>query len=102
MAVDYGRYGIRVNSICPGRIVTEGKINFLEKYPEEVRRQQAVYLLGRPGTMREAGLAALFLASDDSSFVTGHALVVDGGLTAQLADSVCEPLEEGLGLAGSI
>jgi NAD(P)-dependent dehydrogenase (short-subunit alcohol dehydrogenase family) len=101
MAVDYGKYGIRVNSICPGRIVTEGKIDFLDKYPEEVRRQKAVYLLGRPGTMREAGLAALFLASDDSSFVTGHALVVDGGLTAQLADSVSEPLEEGLGMAGA-
>jgi NAD(P)-dependent dehydrogenase (short-subunit alcohol dehydrogenase family) len=101
MALDYGKYGIRVNSICPGRIVTEGKIDFLEKYPEEVRRQKAVYPLGRPGTMREAGLAALFLASDDASFVTGHALVVDGGLTAQLADSVSESLEEGLGILKS-
>ncbi|TVY07545.1 SDR family NAD(P)-dependent oxidoreductase [Paenibacillus cremeus] len=98
MAVDYGKYGIRVNSICPGRIVTEGKIEFLKKYPEEVRRQQAVYPLRRPGTMREAASAALFLASEDASFVTGHALVVDGGLTAQLPDSVAEPLEEGLGL----
>lgn len=98
MALDYGKYGIRVNSICPGRIVTEGKVDFLEKYPEEVRRQKATYPLGRPGTMREAAMAALFLASDESSFVTGHALVVDGGLTAQLADGVAESVEEGLGV----
>jgi NAD(P)-dependent dehydrogenase (short-subunit alcohol dehydrogenase family) len=98
MALDYGKYGIRVNSICPGRIVTEGKIDFLEKYPEEVLRQKATYPLGRPGTMREAAMAALFLASDESSFVTGHALVVDGGLTAQLADAVAESMEDVLGV----
>ncbi|WP_274650861.1 SDR family NAD(P)-dependent oxidoreductase [Paenibacillus humicola] len=98
MALDYGKHNIRVNAICPGRIVTEGKIEFLEKYPEEVRRQKATYPLGRPGTMREAAMAALFLASDESSFVTGHALVVDGGLTAQLADGVAESVEEGLGI----
>ncbi|MBC7235858.1 MAG: glucose 1-dehydrogenase [Chloroflexi bacterium] len=87
MAVDYGRYNIRVNALCPGRIVTEAKVEMLEANPEEVRRQQLVYPLGRPGTLREAADCALFLASDESSFVTGHALVVDGGLTAQLQDA---------------
>jgi len=79
MATDYGKHGVRVNALCPGRILTEGKVAWLKTRPDEVRRQQYVYPLGRPGTLREVALAALFLASDDSSFVTGHALVVDGG-----------------------
>jgi NAD(P)-dependent dehydrogenase (short-subunit alcohol dehydrogenase family) len=96
MAVDYGQHGIRVNALCPGRILTEAKVEWLKTRPEEVRRQKLVYPLGRPGTMREAATAALFLASDDSSFVTGHALVVDGGLTAQLQDAVAGYVEQGL------
>ena len=94
MAVDYGRHGIRVNALCPGRIVTEGKVEFLDARPAEVRRQKYTYLLGRPGTMRECAYAALFLASDESSFVTGHALMVDGGLTAQLQDAAATYVEE--------
>jgi len=96
MAVDYGKHGIRVNALCPGRILTEGKLKWLEGHPEEVRRQKLVYPLGRPGTLREIANAALFLASDEASFVTGHALVVDGGLTAQLQDAVGAIVEEGL------
>jgi NAD(P)-dependent dehydrogenase (short-subunit alcohol dehydrogenase family) len=96
MAVDYGKHGIRVNALCPGRILTEGKVKWLESRPDEVRRQKLVYPLGRPGTLREIANAALFLASDESSFVTGHALVVDGGLTAQLQDAVAARVEEGL------
>ena len=88
MAIDFGRQNIRVNALCPGRIVTEAKVDFLEANPAQKVLQEMVYLLGRPGTMGEAANAALFLASDESSFVTGHALVVDGGLTAQLQDSV--------------
>jgi NAD(P)-dependent dehydrogenase (short-subunit alcohol dehydrogenase family) len=94
MAIDYGRYGVRVNALCPGRIVTEGKVAFLEANPDEVRRQKYTYLLGRPGTMRECAYAALFLACDESSFVTGHALMVDGGLTAQLQDAAAKYVEE--------
>ena len=87
MAVDYGRDGIRVNVMCPGRIVTEAKQEMLDANPDAVRDQKYVYPLGRPGTMREAAMAALFLVSDESSFVTGAVLSVDGGLTAQAADS---------------
>jgi NAD(P)-dependent dehydrogenase (short-subunit alcohol dehydrogenase family) len=86
MALEFGIQGVRVNAMCPARIVTEKKQRFLEAHPEQVRLQKLVYPLGRPGTMREAATAALFLASDESSFVTGHTLVVDGGLMAQLPD----------------
>jgi NAD(P)-dependent dehydrogenase (short-subunit alcohol dehydrogenase family) len=96
VAVDYGFQNIRANALLPGRIVTEGKVDFLEAHPEEYRRQKAVYPLGRPGTMRECAYCALFLASDESSFVTGHALAVDGGLTAQLSDTVAGPIEDGI------
>lgn len=93
MAVEYGPHGVRVNALCPGRILTEAKVRWLAEHAEEVRRQQHVYPLGRPGTMREAAAAALFLASDESSFVTGHALVVDGGLTAQLQDAAAAAID---------
>ena len=71
-------------------------MEFLDARPDEVRRQHLVYPLGRPGTMREAAMAALFLASEESSFVTGHALVVDGGLTAQLPDAAAAFVEQGV------
>jgi len=106
MAVDYGRYGVRVNALCPGRIVTESKVTFLSEHPAEVRRQKYTYPLGRPGTMLECAQAALFLASDESSFITGHALVVDGGLTVQLQDEAAKYVEEHvlgeLGLSGEL
>jgi NAD(P)-dependent dehydrogenase (short-subunit alcohol dehydrogenase family) len=98
IAVDYGVQGIRANALCPGRILTERKLEMLEKHPEEARRQQFTYPLGRPGSMREIANAALFLASDESSFVTGHALVVDGGLTAQLQDGTAAYVEKMLGV----
>lgn len=96
MAVDYGQYGIRVNALCPGRIITERSKPLIEAQPEQLVVQRLVYPLGRPGTMRETAYAALFLASDESSFVTGHALLVDGGLTAQLQDAVGAHVERGL------
>jgi NAD(P)-dependent dehydrogenase (short-subunit alcohol dehydrogenase family) len=96
VAVQYGPEGIRCNALCPGRIVTEAKVDFLEANPVEYRRQKSVYPLGRPGTMEECAAAALFLASDESSFVTGVALPVDGGLTAQLQDAVAGRIEAGV------
>ncbi len=104
MAVEYGRANIRVNALCPGRILTEAKVRWLADNPDEVRRQHLVYPLGWPGTLEEIASAALFLACDESSFVTGQALVVDGGLTAQLQDTASAVVEKGvleqLGLAG--
>ena len=84
MAIDYGRKGIRVNAICPGFIETPLLKAVLENPGlEEVRARIAdAHQLGRFGQPEEIANAALFLASDEASFVTGHALVVDGGYTA--------------------
>ncbi|MCH7706851.1 MAG: SDR family oxidoreductase [Myxococcales bacterium] len=84
MAIDYGRKGIRVNAICPGFIDTP-LMNSVMGMPglEAVRsRIEDAHQLGRFGRAEEIANAALFLASDEASFVTGHALVVDGGYTA--------------------
>jgi NAD(P)-dependent dehydrogenase (short-subunit alcohol dehydrogenase family) len=84
LAIDYGRLGIRANVICPGFIDTPmfravmGS-EHMAQYREEYRDH---HKLGRFGRPEEIASAAAFLASDDASFITGHALVVDGGYTA--------------------
>jgi len=78
-AVDLGPRGIRVNAICPGSVETEGvKINL---NPEKVKIRLAKTPLKRLGTVEDIAKAACFLASSDSSFVTGESLLVDGGVT---------------------
>jgi NAD(P)-dependent dehydrogenase (short-subunit alcohol dehydrogenase family) len=83
-ATDYGPYGVRVNAVCPGTILTEGVRAWLDTFPDpaarelEFRRWPALRRTGLPG---EIAAAITWLASDESSYVTGHALVVDGGLT---------------------
>jgi NAD(P)-dependent dehydrogenase (short-subunit alcohol dehydrogenase family) len=82
MAIDHGRQGIRVNCICPGDVDTpmlpeDARMRGLEW--EDYLAGCANRPLGRIGTTDEIAKAALFLASDDSSFMTGAALVVDGG-----------------------
>jgi NAD(P)-dependent dehydrogenase (short-subunit alcohol dehydrogenase family) len=86
MAIDHGRQGIRVNCVCPGDVETpmlpaDAKMRGLawEKYLAGCSERP----LGRIGTPDEIAKAVLFLASDDSSFMTGAALVVDGGGTAE-------------------
>ena len=83
MAIDYAPSGVRVNCLCPGYIETPmTEVLSLPGF-EAVRDEfVAMHHLGRPGRPEEVAAAALFLASDDASFVTGHALVVDGGFTA--------------------
>jgi NAD(P)-dependent dehydrogenase (short-subunit alcohol dehydrogenase family) len=84
MAIDYARKGVRVNCICPGFIDTPllGEV-FGNPEMKAVREKIAdAHMLGRLGRPVEIAHAALFLASDESSFVTGHSLVVDGGFTA--------------------
>jgi meso-butanediol dehydrogenase / (S,S)-butanediol dehydrogenase / diacetyl reductase len=84
MAMDYARRGIRANCICPGFVETP-LFDAVWQNPgiEAVReRIRDAHQLGRFGRAVEIANAALFLASDESSFVTGHSLVVDGGYTA--------------------
>jgi NAD(P)-dependent dehydrogenase (short-subunit alcohol dehydrogenase family) len=84
LAIDYGRLGIRVNCVCPGFIDTpmfravmgsDNMAQFRDEYRDD-------HMLGRFGRPEEIAAAALFLASDDASFVTGVALPVDGGYLA--------------------
>jgi len=81
LAVEYARRGIRANSICPGPIETPLLAELLAD-PARRQRRLVHIPIGRFGRPDEIAKAALFLASDDSSFVTGSALVVDGGITA--------------------
>jgi NAD(P)-dependent dehydrogenase (short-subunit alcohol dehydrogenase family) len=83
MAADFGPAGVRVNCLCPGLIETP-MTSILDDPAFAAVRDAFVgwHLLGRAGQPEEVAAAALFLASDDASFVHGAALVVDGGLTA--------------------
>ena len=90
MALDYARENIRVNAVCPGDTMVERWLEsgyFKGSDPvtmEEAMKESSAYLpMGRFGKAEEIARAVLFLASDDSSFVTGHLLLVDGGNTAQ-------------------
>jgi NAD(P)-dependent dehydrogenase (short-subunit alcohol dehydrogenase family) len=82
MALDHGPDGIRVNCVCPGDVETPMLTDDAEKRGmtwEDYLAGASDRPLGRVGTVEEIARAVLFLASDDSSFVTGEALVVDGG-----------------------
>lgn len=82
MALDHAKDGIRVNCICPGRVETPFVAARLQEYadPVEARRQMsASQALGRMGRPEEVAAAALYLASDEAAFVTGSALMIDGG-----------------------
>ena len=81
IAVEYARQGIRANALCPGPIQTP-LLDELLSDPERRARRMVHIPMGRLGRAEELAKAALFLASDDASFMTGAALVVDGGITA--------------------
>ncbi|GDX29743.1 3-oxoacyl-ACP reductase [Actinomycetes bacterium] len=81
IAVEYARKKIRANALCPGPIDTPLLAELMAN-PEWARRRLMHIPMGRPGRPEEIAKAALFLASDDASFMTGAALVVDGGITA--------------------
>jgi NAD(P)-dependent dehydrogenase (short-subunit alcohol dehydrogenase family) len=81
IAVEWARRGIRANALCPGPVETPMLAELMAD-PDWARRRLVHVPMGRPGRAEELARAALFLASDDSSYMTGSALVVDGGITA--------------------
>ena len=86
MAIDFGPDGIRINAICPGHIVTERQRERWDENPSGLRYFEDQYPVRRTGTPDDIANAVAFLSSDEASFITGHALVVDGGLTVQLQE----------------
>ncbi len=87
-AVDFGPYGIRVNAICPGLIVTEVRDESWRQAEEEALFAEMYHPLRRVGRPSDIAAAVRYLVSDEAAFITGHALTVDGGLSIQLQDSL--------------
>jgi 2-keto-3-deoxy-L-fuconate dehydrogenase len=82
MALDHATAGVRINCICPGRVETPWVAARVREYPDPekaYKEMAATQAMGRMGTPKEIAAAALYLASDAASFVTGSALAIDGG-----------------------
>ncbi|TAK20629.1 MAG: glucose 1-dehydrogenase [Chloroflexota bacterium] len=86
LAIDYGRYNIRVNAIAPGHVVTESSGASIHQDPQQTWSFTDACPLGRVGKPDDIAGAALFLASDDASWLTGEVLVVDGGMSIQVPE----------------
>jgi NAD(P)-dependent dehydrogenase (short-subunit alcohol dehydrogenase family) len=82
LAVEFARLGVRVNALCPGPVETPLLLSIYGDDPAALDRRRIHWPTGRLAKPREIVNAALFLASDESSYVTGATLLVDGGLTA--------------------
>jgi NAD(P)-dependent dehydrogenase (short-subunit alcohol dehydrogenase family) len=82
LAVEFARQGVRVNALCPGPVETPLLMRLFADDPAAFERRRVHLPLGRLATPREIAQGALFLASDESSYVTGATFLVDGGITA--------------------
>jgi 3-oxoacyl-[acyl-carrier protein] reductase len=82
LALQYGRYGIRVNAICPGTIMTESSRRHYDGHPDQEAELRALYPGKQFGEPADIAACALFLASAQARFFNGSVVVVDGGLTA--------------------
>ena len=82
LAVEFARRGVRVNALCPGPVETPLLLRLFADDPAAFERRRVHLPMGRLATAREIANAALFLASDDASYVNGATFLVDGGLTA--------------------
>ena len=85
IAMDYAKDGIRANCLCPAlvddTVMNKDVFANAERYPEEWKKTLEKYPMGRIASPKEVARGALFLACDDSSFITGSQLVIDGGFT---------------------
>lgn len=88
MACDLGPLGIRVNAICPGHIMTERMQTRWEKNPSFFPFFEQQYPVRRVGRPEDIANGVAFLCSEQASFITGHTLVIDGGLTMQLQEDL--------------
>lgn len=79
-AVEYAKRGVRVNTVCPGGIETDGMRFYLAKMPEMRAKTESAHAMGRMAQPEEIANAVVYLCSDKASFITGHDLVVDGGV----------------------
>ena len=82
LAVEFARRGVRVNALCPGPVETPLLMRLFEETPGALDRRLVHLPMGRLAEAREIAYGALFLASDESSYVNGATFLVDGGLTA--------------------
>lgn len=82
LAAQYGGYGIRINTICPGTILSESSRIYYEEHPDVTADLKALYPAGAFGSTSDIASAVLFLASDQASFVNGVSIPIDGGLSA--------------------
>jgi len=82
LAVEWAQYGIRVNCLAPGNILTDGNQQRADEHHPYIDAWLGMIPMKRIGTIQECGNAAIFLASDASSYVTGETLLIDGGYCA--------------------
>ena len=82
LAVQFARQGVRVNALCPGPVETPLLMRLFDETPGAYERRRVHLPMGRLAQAKEIAYAALFLASDESSYVNGSTFLVDGGLTA--------------------
>lgn len=91
LALDYGHVGIRVNAICPGFIANDAMEIRLNQDAQERWAMLETQPIGRYGKPEDIGWTCVFLASDESGYVTGSTIVVDGGLTIQSPEALVRP-----------
>jgi 3-oxoacyl-[acyl-carrier protein] reductase len=82
LTAQYGRYGIRINAICPGTILSQSSRIYYEANPEVTTELKALYPAEKFGSTSDIASAVLFLVSEQASFINGAVLAVDGGLSA--------------------
>jgi NAD(P)-dependent dehydrogenase (short-subunit alcohol dehydrogenase family) len=92
-ALEFSAYGVRVNCICPGVIETPLVMNMFGEMEGARKMLDQMHPMGRMGQPQEIAKAVTFLASDDASFITGHALAIDGGMMAGIGVTAGNPFD---------